>query len=242
MKEIIAGEYIFSLYENGDIVCSRCGMNQRNFIGKDSAVQSLFDYTVELKDKYNTGENELELVDIALARRQALEDYPTRMEKIYACCNTARQVDETNNAAKDMGKTINHQQVGIIKLKEYVSNLIAENKQLKANHSDMVMRNKVLTQRPDIPIERTKVHEDIANLQQEVIELKTAIGVMGVKNDGVKSDLEKERDFLWERINVAINCVVEYNTSNNRKNGFDEECVNIFWNVICKVAGVEPWK
>ena len=55
-------------------------------------------------------------------------------------------------------------------LEDIIDDLKAERDHWKANHDNMAVRNQLLRERPDQPVDRIKAHEELINLQAENLE------------------------------------------------------------------------
>lgn len=78
-----------------------------------------------------------------------------------------------------------------------VLTLIAENEQLKNDHANMVLRNKVLRDRPDLAVDRVGCHDQVIALQAERRQLRAEVA-------GLKTGYE-----AYERVNAELKAEVE---------------------------------
>lgn len=62
------------------------------------------------------------------------------------------------------------------------ADLVAQVAHWKANHSDMAMRNAILSQRPDLPVDRIPAYMELMRLQERVAQL-TAVEFVAVPLD-----------------------------------------------------------
>ena len=53
-------------------------------------------------------------------------------------------------------------------LKSHLTQRTAELEAAKAQHKDLVLRNRILRDRPDLPVERTSFHDEVVKLQAEL--------------------------------------------------------------------------
>ena len=70
--------------------------------------------------------------------------------------------------------------------------LIAENERLESDHGNLVLRNKVLRERPDLPFDRIGCHDQVIALQAERDQLRAEVA-------GLKTGYE-----AYERVNAEL--------------------------------------
>ena len=58
--------------------------------------------------------------------------------------------------------------IEISELKNTVKDLRTENQTLRANQKNLVMRNSILYHRLDLPVERTRLHDEVVILQAKI--------------------------------------------------------------------------
>ena len=69
---------------------------------------------------------------------------------------------------------------------DVVLDLIAEFEIIKSNNADMILRNKVLRERPDLKPDRIACHSNVVSIQSDLLRLKQ-------ENESLKKDADRYR-------------------------------------------------
>ena len=84
---------------------------------------------------------------------------------------------------------------------DVVLDLISEVELLKSNNADMILRNKILRERPDLKPDRIACHSSVVSIQNDLLKLKQ-------ENESLKKDAARYRwitdgsrgDYCWNNV------------------------------------------
>lgn len=94
--------------------------------------------------------------------------------------------------------------------------LIAENKRLVSDHGNLVLRNKVLRERPDLAADRIRSHDQVIALQAERDQLKA-------DNDRLRNLAQTEIDNAAERAKEVMGARMTLHTLEQERNTLKAE-------------------
>lgn len=96
---------------------------------------------------------------------------------------------------------------------DVVLELIAEFEIIKSNNADMILRNKVLRERPDLKPDRIACHSNVVSIQSDLLRLKQ-------ENESMKKDAARYRWLRDESIDPGAVIDKKVGTFNSEDGGY----------------------